>query len=169
MKATFAGGCFWGIQKYFADEFGKRGLQSSRTGYTGGVTTSPQYRQVCSGDTQHAEAVQLEYDPAQVDYAELVKFFFRLHDPTTANRQGNDVGTQYRSEIFYHDATQQKVANEIKAAFQADPDVMRHYKEKTIQTKITEAGKWWDAEDYHQHYLVANPGGNFFFSGIRST
>eukprot|EP00884_Botryococcus_braunii_P011884 jgi/Botrbrau1/20697/Bobra.0058s0026.1 len=151
--ATFAAGCFWGVENYFLKHF-KEGISKGAVGYTGGNIPEPTYRQVCDGDTGHAEAYQFEYDPAKVNYADLVEYLFRIHDPTTLNRQGNDRGTQYRSAIFYHDDEQRQVAEKVKEEVQK-----KHYPNKQIVTEIVPAGKWWDAEDYHQKYLIKNPGG----------
>ena len=124
---------------------------SSHVGYTGGTTVNPTYRQVCNGDTGHAEALQIEYDPSKVQYAELVEYHFRMHDPTQLNRQMNDVGTQYRSAIFFHTPEQEKIAIEVRDRLQATK-----IKGKIV-TQIVPASKFYVAEDYHQLYLEANP------------
>ncbi|KAF8652505.1 hypothetical protein AX16_004378 [Volvariella volvacea WC 439] len=159
--ATFASGCFWGVEHIFLKHFPpseNKGILNTRVGYTGGnpIVKNPTYKQVCSGATDHAEAVRIEFDPKIVSYDELVEFFYRTHDPTTVNRQGGDIGTQYRSAIFIHTPTQQQIAERVTAEVQA-----KHFtpKGKTIVTEIIEAGEWWDAEDYHQHYLFKNPSG----------
>ncbi|EJT75132.1 peptide methionine sulfoxide [Gaeumannomyces tritici R3-111a-1] len=152
-KATFAAGCFWGVEHIFRQHFDKRGLVDARVGYIGGDADSPSYRAVCSGATGHAEATQVEFDPAKVSYRQLVEFFYKTHDPTTKNQQGNDRGTQYRSAIFFHDAEQEAVAREVTR--QANE---QWWKGKIV-TEILAAGKWWDAEDYHQLYLHNNPDG----------
>ncbi|RPA80799.1 PMSR-domain-containing protein [Ascobolus immersus RN42] len=152
-KAIFAAGCFWGVEHIFRKHF--PGLHSLRVGYIGGSTTSPTYRAVCSGSTGHAEAVLLVYDESKTPYRELVEFFYRMHDPTTANRQGPDVGTQYRSAIYYTSEEQRKTAEEVtrgKASKWWAP-------QGSVKTEVVEAGEWWDAEDYHQRYLDNNPGG----------
>ncbi|KAK0478718.1 peptide methionine sulfoxide reductase [Armillaria novae-zelandiae] len=159
--ATFASGCFWGVEhiflKHYPPTHGK-GIIKTTVGYTGGKETSqnPGYRAVCSGETGHAEAVKIEFDPAIVKYDELVEFFYRTHDPTTANRQGADTGTQYRSAIFTNSPEQEAVAKRVTEEVQVS-----HFtpKGKTIVTEILEAGPWWDAEEYHQLYLFKNPSG----------
>ncbi|KAJ6612843.1 peptide methionine sulfoxide reductase [Mycena sp. CBHHK59/15] len=157
--AIFASGCFWGTQHIFVKHFPPaKGIISSAVGYTGGspASTNPDYKTVCSGTTEHAEAVRLEFDPALVSYAELVEFFYRSHDPTTVNRQGGDLGTQYRSAIFTTSpeqaATAQRVTEEVQA---------KHFTPngKKIVSEINTAGPWWDAETYHQMYLFKNPMG----------
>ncbi|KDQ06297.1 hypothetical protein BOTBODRAFT_39677 [Botryobasidium botryosum FD-172 SS1] len=157
--ATFASGCFWGTEHIFVKHFsGAGGLVKSTVGYTGGRGDSqnPSYKEVCSGATDHAEAVKLEFDPALVGYAELVEFFYRTHDPTTLNRQGGDRGTQYRSAIFTHTPEQLEIANRVTAEVQK-----AHFDDKgqKIVTRIEAAGPWWDAETYHQLYLFNNPDG----------
>ncbi|TPX16364.1 uncharacterized protein E0L32_004013 [Thyridium curvatum] len=154
-RATFAAGCFWGVEHEFRKHFGgaERGLYDARVGYIGGDVSSPSYRAVCSGETGHAEATQLTFDPDKITYRQLVEFFYRFHDPTTRDRQGNDRGTQYRSGIFFHDAEQERVAREVTRL--AD-EQWWHGK---IATEILPASQWWDAEDYHQLYLEKNPYG----------
>eukprot|EP01027_Heterolobosea_sp_BB2_P023725 GEZU01035700.1.p2 GENE.GEZU01035700.1~~GEZU01035700.1.p2 ORF type:complete len:164 (+),score=37.23 GEZU01035700.1:50-541(+) len=150
-KATFGAGCFWGVEKFFKKQFA-HGLISTVVGYAGGHKPNPTYREVCTGTTGHAEALQMQYDANKIKYADLVEFFFRMHDPTTKNRQGNDVGTQYRSVIFYHNLEQKQIAEEVKAKVQdryPDP----------IVTEIVQFTNWYDAEDYHQNYLEKNPNG----------
>lgn len=142
--ATFGAGCFWGVEKFFRKEFGS-GLASTEVGYAGGHREHPSYRQVCQGDTGHAEVLRLEYKKDAVDYAALVHFFFRMHDPTTPDRQGNDVGSQYRSVIFYHTPEQKKVAEEVTAKVQAE-----HFPQTRIVTEIVPIGQYWPAEEYHQ-------------------
>jgi len=150
--ATFAAGCFWGVEHYINRKF-KTAIKESKVGYSGGKVQNPSYQAVCQGNTGHAEAVQFKYNPEEVEYKDLVEYFFRIHDPTTKNRQGNDQGTQYRSAIFYHDAEQQSQATEVK-------DMLQKTKIKNpIVTEIVPFENWWDAEDYHQKYLVNNPGG----------
>lgn len=140
--ATFAAGCFWGVQYYF-DQV--PGVVSSRVGYTGGHADNPSYEDVCTHTTGHAEAVELTFDPAKVNYEILLKHLFRMHDPTQLNKQGPDVGDQYRSAIFYHDDEQRKLAE------QAENDVALEFK-KPIVTQIVPAEKFYEAEDYHQKY-----------------
>ncbi len=155
-QATFAAGCFWGVEHLFRKQFApaSKGLLDARVGYIGGATASPNYRQVCSGNTGHAEAVRLVYDPEVVTYAQLVEFFYRFHDPTTKDRQGPDRGTQYRSGIFYYDEEQKRVAEEVTKKVQE-----KWWKTGKIVTEIAKAGEWWDAETYHQLYLEKQPGG----------
>ncbi len=141
-KAIFAGGCFWGVQFYF-DQI--PGVVNTRVGYTGGYTENPTYEQVCTDKTGHAEAVEITFDPNKVEYETLVKHFFRMHDPTQLNKQGPDVGTQYRSEIFAENAEQVKVAEKIKTEQQVDFH-------KPIVTKVELAGRFYEAEEYHQKY-----------------
>jgi len=154
-KATVAAGCFWGVEHLFRKRFGDgKGLLDAKVGYSGGGTKSPSYSNVCSGGTGHAEALQITFDPSIVSYNHLVEFFYRMHDPTTLNRQGADTGTQYRSAIFYHGEEQGRAAHEI-----TDKAANEWYKGKLITTQIVPAGQWWDAEEYHQLYLHRNPGG----------
>ena len=141
--AVFAAGCFWGVEAAFREI---PGVTASTVGYTGGTTESPSYRQVCSGRTGHAEAVQVEFDPATVSYEQLLDVFWANHDPTTLNRQGWDLGTQYRSAIFFTDAAQQ-------AAATASLNVHQENRRKPIVTEITPASAFYPAEDYHQQYL----------------
>jgi len=151
-KATVAAGCFWGVEQEYRKHFGDR-LYDARVGYIGGDTSNPSYRAVCSGETGHAEATQLVFDPDKVSYRSLIEFFYRMHDPTTKNQQGNDRGTQYRSGIFYHDDEQERVARDVTA--QAN----EQWWGGKIKTEILPAQQWWDAEDYHQKYLDKNPFG----------
>jgi len=152
MKAAFGGGCFWGMEKFFKKEF-KSGLSTSAVGFMGGNKKNPSYEEVCSGKTGHAEVLFVEYDDKKVNYKDLVIFFFRMHDPTTLNRQGNDVGTQYRSAIFYYNDEQKNIANEVKAELQKTK-----FKDP-IMTDISPATDFYIAEDYHQAYLDKNPYG----------
>ncbi|KAF6747223.1 peptide methionine sulfoxide reductase [Ephemerocybe angulata] len=159
--ATFASGCFWGVQHIFLKHFPpteNKGILNTAVGYTGGKEDiqDPSYEQVCSGQTNHAEAVRIEFDPAVVSYDELVEFFYRTHDPTTSNRQGADQGTQYRSAIFYNTPEQETIAKRVTEEVQK-----KHFDPigKKIVTEVVPAGKWWDAEDYHQLYLFKNPMG----------
>ncbi|KAJ4985632.1 peptide methionine sulfoxide reductase [Stagonosporopsis vannaccii] len=151
--ATVAAGCFWGVEHMYRREFGKKGLYDARVGYIGGDTENPGYRAVCSGRTGHAEALQVVYDPTKIEYRSLLEFFYKMHDPTTENRQGPDVGTQYRSAIFYHDDEQEKIAKEITKK------VNEQWWKGGVTTEVLPAGQWWDAEAYHQKYLDVNPGG----------
>lgn len=152
---TVAAGCFWGVEHMYRQQFKNKGLLDARVGYIGGDTSNPSYRAVCSGRTGHAEALQVHFDPSQVSYRQLLEFFYKMHDPTTANRQGPDVGSQYRSAVFYHDAEQEKVAREVTERVSNE----WWAKYGKVTTEILPAGQWWDAEDYHQKYLETNPGG----------
>ncbi len=146
-KATFAAGCFWGVEIDFRNT---PGVKDAQVGYIGGHTESPTYEQVCSGTTGHAEAVEVTFDPAEVAYADLVDRFWKLHDPTQVNRQGWDVGTQYRSAIFTHSPEQAAAAR--ASLEQAQPGFSR-----PIATQIVEEETaFWPAEEYHQQYLVKN-------------
>ncbi|KAK9245445.1 peptide methionine sulfoxide reductase MsrA [Lipomyces tetrasporus] len=153
--ATIAAGCFWGVEhiyrKYFANG---KGLLDARVGYSGGTTSSPNYREVCSDTTGHAEALQIVFDPKIVSYETLIDFFFRMHDPTTVNRQGPDRGGQYRSAIFYHSDEQRQIAEDVKQRLQKT-----FYTSDPIATQIVPVENFWDAETYHQLYLVKNPYG----------
>lgn len=142
-KATFAAGCFWGVE----EEFSKvKGVASTRVGYTGGRTSNPTYEDVCTDATGHAEAVEVTFDPKAVSYDELLEVFWRIHDPTTPNRQGPDVGSQYRSAIFYHDEEQKERA---LASMQRERPKHR----RPIVTEVVPAQRFWRAEEYHQQYL----------------
>ncbi|WEW58922.1 Peptide methionine sulfoxide reductase [Emydomyces testavorans] len=153
-KATVAAGCFWGVEHLFRKQFGNgRGLLDTRVGYCGGDTEAPTYRSVCTGGTGHAEALQMIFDPSLVSYHQLLEFFYRMHDPTTLNRQGPDVGTQYRSAVFTHSDEQQSIAEKVTE------QVQKEWWKKKVETVVMPAGQWWDAEDYHQLYLDRNPGG----------
>jgi peptide methionine sulfoxide reductase msrA/msrB len=149
--ATLAGGCFWGMEELLRQ---LPGVVATRVGYTGGRLPNATYDRVKRGDTGHAEAIEVIFDPARLSYEDLLRFFFRIHDPTTPNRQGNDVGTQYRSAVFYHDDEQRRVAERVKA------EVDRSGKwPRPVVTDIVAASDFWGAEEYHQKYLVKNPGG----------
>ena len=147
--ATLAGGCFWCLESVFNR---MRGVESAVSGYMGGHTMNPTYKDICRGDTGHAEVVQLNFDPAQISYRNLLEIFFALHDPTQKNRQGNDVGTQYRSAIFYHSPEQQAGATAVIAELTAERAFT-----KPIVTEIVTAQTFYPAEDYHQGYFDANP------------
>jgi len=144
-KASYAAGCFWGVEAAFRQI---EGVTATAVGYEGGANPEPTYRDVCDGDTGHAETVEVDYDPARVSYDRLLDVFWENHDPTTLNRQGPDVGEQYRSAIFFHDADQEKAARESKEKLEAS----RRYR-RPIVTQILPAEKFWKAEDYHQQYL----------------
>ena len=146
-RATFAAGCFWGVEVDFRNTPGVKG---ARVGYIGGHTESPTYREVCSGGTGHAEAVEVTFDPAEVSYEQLADTFFRLHDPTQVNRQGPDIGSQYRSAIFAHSPEQERVAR--GAAERAAERLGRPVATQIVTTEET----FWPAEEYHQQYLVKN-------------
>ena len=145
-KATFAAGCFWGVEEAFRHI---KGVTSTTVGYTGGAKENPTYKDVCTGMTGHAEAVEVEFDPGQVSYRELVTAFFQNHNPTTLNRQGPDVGAQYRSAIFYHDAEQEAEARESIAALEK-----AHIFNRPIVTEVKPAAPFYRAEEYHQQYLA---------------
>jgi len=144
MKATFAAGCFWHVEDLFRKV---KGVSSATSGYTGGAMPSPSYEDVCTDRTGHAEAVQVEYDPEQVSYDDLLKVFWENHNPTTLNQQGPDIGTQYRSAVFYHDAEQEKAAREYMKKLQESMP------EKKVVTEITPAKEFFKAEEYHQRYF----------------
>ncbi len=144
-KATFGAGCFWGVEAAFRRV---TGVSSTAVGYLGGTLKNPTYHDVCTGKTGHAEVVQLEYDPSLVSHEELLNVFWSLHDPTTLNRQGPDVGTQYRSAIFFHNAAQEAVAKASKEKLQNSG----RYK-RDIVTEITPASEFYRAEEYHQQYF----------------
>lgn len=144
-KATFGAGCFWGVEAAYRQI---PGVLSTAVGYLGGTMQNPSYRDVCSGTTGHAEVVEVTYDPARVTYDDLLTVFWENHDPTTLNRQGPDVGTQYRSAIFYHDETQKTSAEASKE----ERERSGRYR-KPIVTEITPATEFYMAEDYHQQYL----------------
>ena len=190
--ATVAAGCFWGVEHLFRKTFAGKGLLDARVGYIGGDTQSPSYRSVCSGRTGRmssipslsggrgaddgrpdAEALQITFDPTQVSYRDLLLFFYKMHDPTTKDRQGGDAGTQYRSGIFTHGPEQEKVARDVTEQVQKEwwragkittqiiresSDVILRWPNDRLTTAAA-AGQWWDAEAYHQLYLDKNPGG----------
>jgi peptide-methionine (S)-S-oxide reductase len=146
-RATFAAGCFWGVEVEFRNT---PGVKDARVGYVGGHTEEPTYREVCSGRTGHAEAVEIVFDPAEISYEELAERFFRLHDPTQVNRQGPDVGTQYRSAVFTHTDEQERVARDVAAR-------TAERLGRPVATEIvTTPEPFWPAEEYHQQYLVKN-------------
>ena len=143
--ATFGAGCFWGVEQAFRR---LDGVVDAAVGYAGGHTENPTYHQVCSGTTGHAEVVQLHFDPAKITYDDLLRVFWQLHDPTQVNRQGPDVGTQYRSAIFVHSPEQEAAAVASRDALDASGSLGR-----PVATEIAPAGPFWRAEDYHQRYL----------------
>jgi peptide-methionine (S)-S-oxide reductase len=144
-KATFAAGCFWGVEDAFRQV---KGVTSATVGYTGGTMKNPSYKDVCTGKTGHAEAVEVEFDPTKVSYRQLLAVLFQSHDPTQLNRQGPDYGTQYRSAIFFHDAEQEAQAREAVAALDK-AGVFKH----PIVTQIVPASEFFRAEEYHQKYF----------------
>jgi len=147
--ATLAGGCFWCLEAVFREV---DGVENVVSGYTGGATVSPKYEQVCSGKTGHAEAVQVSFDLSKISYREILEIFFSIHDPTTLNRQGADVGTQYRSAIFYHSEQQKAIAEELIVELNK-----AHLWNKPIITQIVPLHTFYPAEDYHQGYFVQHP------------
>ncbi len=144
-KATFGAGCFWGVEAAFRQ---LPGVTSTAVGYAGGTLKNPTYRDVCSGNTGHAEVVQVEFDPAKISYNQVLKVFWENHDPTTLNRQGPDMGSQYRSAIFFHDSAQEAAAKASKEELGKSGVFKR-----PIVTEITPASEFYRAEDYHQQYL----------------
>jgi peptide-methionine (S)-S-oxide reductase len=152
-RALFAMGCFWGAEKTF---WQLPGVYSTAVGYAGGQTPNPSYKQVCTGTTGHAEAVQVIFDPKRISYQELLRVFWESHDPTQGMRQGNDVGTQYRSAIYTTDDAQLEAAEQSRDAYQAALEKARFGK---ITTEIRTAPPFYYAEDYHQQYLAKNPDG----------
>ena len=145
-KATFAAGCFWGVETDFRKV---KGVVDAQVGYTGGDVENPTYKQVCSAATGHAEAVELDFDPKLVSYEDLLGMFFTMHDPSQVDRQGPDVGSQYRSAVFYHDEEQKKAA---------EAKVAQLSKDRSIATQIVPAVRFWRAEEYHQQYHAKNGG-----------
>jgi peptide-methionine (S)-S-oxide reductase len=146
--ATFAGGCFWCTEAVFLE---LDGVETVVSGYIGGKTINPTYKDICTGETGHAEAIQITFDPKKVSFGELLEIFFATHDPTTLNRQGNDFGTQYRSEIFYHNEVQKKLSEDYIALMTSENTFG-----KPIMTKVTAAPKFYEAEEYHQNYYSQN-------------
>lgn len=144
--ATFAAGCFWHVEEGFIH---LKGVIKTTAGYTGGNMKNPSYEDVCSGTTGHAEAVQVEFDPKQISYEELLKVFWKIHDPTQLNKQGPDVGAQYRSAIFYHDESQKNAALKSKETMQKS----EQYRYEIIATEIKKATEFYQAEEYHQKYF----------------
>lgn len=149
-KATFGAGCFWGVESFFLEV---PGVSDVVSGYAGGHVDNPTYRQVCSSATGHAEVVDVTFDPAKVEYGRLVDLFFKMHNPTQINRQGPDVGTQYRSVIFTHSPEQKRIAQDKKDALNASGKFAQ-----PIATAVEDAQPFWPAEDYHQRYLEKNGG-----------
>ncbi|MEW5830785.1 MAG: peptide-methionine (S)-S-oxide reductase MsrA [Chloroflexota bacterium] len=147
--ATLAGGCFWCLEAVF-DQL--RGVQSVESGYSGGHVPDPSYHEVCDGRTGHAEAIQITFDPDEVSFADLLRVFFAIHDPTTLNRQGADVGTQYRSAIFFHDDQQKRAAEDVIREIEA-----AGIWDGPIVTEVTSFDRFYTAETYHQEYFANNP------------
>lgn len=145
-QAIFAGGCFWGVEHQFQQV---DGVLSATSGYIGGRAADPTYRQVCTGTTGHAEAVQVVFDPAKVSYEQLTRLFFEIHDPTQLNRQGPDLGSQYRSGVFYADDGQKATAERLIAQLRENG--------YDVVTEVTPAGEFYPADDYHQNYMAKNP------------
>ena len=156
--ATLAGGCFWCLEAVF-DEL--KGVKSVESGYMGGKTPNPNYDQVCSGTSGHAEVVRVTFDPAELSYRDLLSVFFAIHDPTTPNRQGNDVGTQYRSAIFHHSDEQKRIAEELIARLDAEGLF-----KSPIVTEVAPATQFHMAEDYHQEYFARVGAGNPYCSYV---
>jgi methionine-S-sulfoxide reductase len=150
-KAVLAGGCFWGVEELFRQ---LPGVLETRVGYTGGHAPFPTYEQVCTGKTGHAEGIEIIFDASLINYADLLRFFFKMHDPTTLNRQGNDTGTQYRSAIFPTNDSQKNIARQVIE----ETDKSGRWS-RPIVTQIEEFKDFYPAEEYHQKYLVKNPGG----------
>ena len=149
-KATFAAGCFWGVESKFRSFYG---VLDAKVGYTGGHTKNPTYKEVCSGETGHAEAIEILFDPRKIKYEKLLDEFWQMHNPTTLNRQGPDRGSQYRSAIFFHSLEQERLAKESKVKLER----LGVYR-GPIVTEIVEAGVFYPAEDYHQRYHEKNGG-----------
>jgi methionine-S-sulfoxide reductase len=151
--AYFATGCFWGAERRF---WQMDGVTQTRVGYMGGTTSNPTYKEVCSGATNHAEVVEVEFDPSRISFDDLLIAFWQMHDPTTLNRQGNDIGTQYRSAIFYTSEEQKNAAIRSRDIYQSE---LTKQGFDQITTEITKAPEYWNAEEYHQRYLEKNPNG----------
>lgn len=149
--ATLAGGCFWGVEELIRQ---LDGVVDTEVGYTGGTVPNATYEMVKTGRTGHAESIRITFDPSRISYEEILRFFFRLHDPTTKNRQGNDVGSQYRSAIFVHDAAQRETAELVKKEVDASGKWPA-----PVVTEIVDASDFWSAESYHQDYLQKHPNG----------
>jgi peptide-methionine (S)-S-oxide reductase len=156
---TFGSGCFWCTEAVFQN---LRGVKSAVSGYSGGQTTNPTYEQICTGTTGHAEVIQVTYDPKEIDFEDLLRVFWRTHDPTTLNRQGHDVGTQYRSAIFYHNGKQREIAEAYKKQLD-ESDTFG----APIVTEITKFEKFYPAEQYHQEYYDLNPNQGYCQAIIR--
>jgi len=147
--ATFAGGCFWCLEAPFGS---LQGVKEVVSGYMGGHTLNPDYKQVCTGETGHAEVIRIHFDPSEISYRDLLQIFFALHDPTTPNRQGNDIGTQYRSAVFYHSDTQRVIAQKVISELTS-----QGVWSGPATTEVVPAETFYPAEEYHQHYFERNP------------
>jgi peptide-methionine (S)-S-oxide reductase len=147
--ATLAAGCFWCVEAVFDD---LKGVENVVSGYSGGHSENPTYREVCDGNTGHAEVAEIQFDPSVISFKDILRVFFSVHDPTTLNRQGNDIGSQYRSAIFYRSDEQRRDADEVIKEV-TDEGVY----DKPIVTEVTPLDKFWPAEDYHQEYFANNP------------
>lgn len=152
--ATFAAGCFWGVEEAFTKI---KGVKSTQVGYTGGNLPNPTYKEVCTDRTGHAEAVQVKYDPKEISYKDLLDLFWTIHNPTTKNRQGPDIGSQYRSAVFYHTVEQEKIARGLKEML----DDSNRFQGKIV-TEIVPATAFYEAEDYHQKYYQKIGGGSCY-------
>ena len=159
LLATLAGGCFWCLEAVYNE---LRGVESVVSGYAGGHDPNPTYESVCSGTTGHAEVVQIAYDPDMVSFRELLEVFFTIHDPTTLNRQGNDVGTQYRSAIYFHDEEQRLIAEEV-----IEEMTVAEVWDDPIVTEVTALDTFYEAEEYHQRYFEKNPFQPYCFVVVR--
>jgi peptide-methionine (S)-S-oxide reductase len=157
-KACFAAGCFWGVEAAFRQV---PGVVETAVGYSGGTTDEPTYKEVCSGRTGHAEVVQVDFDAETVSFQRLLEVFFAIHDPTTLNRQGPDVGSQYRSAVFYHSPEQKTAAEAMKQQLEASGKFSR-----PIVTEVTPASAFWRAEEYHQRYVEKHGGGGCHVPGL---
>lgn len=158
--ATFAAGCFWGVEEAFRQV---KGVKSTAVGYTGGQFENPTYKDVCTHTTGHAEALVIQFDPNEVSYEQLLDVFWSIHDPTTKNRQGPDIGSQYRSMIAYHTQEQELLAKKSKA----DLEKLGQLKEGTIVTEIVPASIFYQAEDYHQKYYQKRGGGSCYYYPVQ--
>ncbi|MGB6041812.1 MAG: peptide-methionine (S)-S-oxide reductase MsrA [Pirellulales bacterium] len=147
-KATFGAGCFWGVEAAFQD---LNGVLETAVGYSGGPTDSPNYQEVCTGTTGHAEVLQIQFDPERISYEQLLEVFWNCHDPTTPNRQGPDIGSQYRSAIFFHSPQQEELALQARQRLETNGKF-----DRPVVTQIEAAGPFWRAEEYHQRYFEKN-------------
>ncbi|GMG37525.1 unnamed protein product [Ambrosiozyma monospora] len=151
---SVAAGCFWGVEHLYLKHFKEQGIIDTKVGFANGSTNEPSYKAVCTGETNHAETLQISFEPSKITYSKLIEFFFLIHDPTTLNFQGPDQGTQYRSAIFTHDEEQRKVALDELSKAQK-----KWYPNHKIVTSVEPIQSFWDAEEYHQKYLIVNPNG----------